>query len=144
MIGGIMNRYRSPLEKKAANTLTNWGIKGFQLNYDVDFFEIDIAFPEIKLAVEIDGWDYHNTSSQRLKDKNRQAYLEAKGWKFERFDGWFIKRHTDVMAAKILLRYFEDQTDEVTKKRAMYQLSRYFRDLDPNLSHRLQERALGV
>lgn len=61
--------------------------------YPVDHYRIDFAVTEIpdtpllKIAIELDGQDWHKTKEQRQSDYKRQRYLERKGWKFIRFTG---------------------------------------------------------
>lgn len=142
MKSGIFNKFRSPLEKKVSNTLDDWRLP-HECNYEVDFFEIDIAFPEDLIAVEIDGAKYHG-SEQRSKDLQRQHYLEDKGWKFERFDGWFANRYPNVISAKLLLRYFKDRHDDLTIRRAKSVLGQYFVKIAnmPELGNRLISEAV--
>ena len=40
-----------------------------------------------KLAIEIDGYDYHKTKEQRTNDTKRQRALELAGWRVIRFTG---------------------------------------------------------
>lgn len=49
-------------------------------------FRLDIAFPAIKLAVEIDGWQYHGKfKDAHAKDRERQNLLVMEGWQVLRF-----------------------------------------------------------
>lgn len=44
-------------------------------------FMIDFAFPEIKLAIEIDGEYWHNLEKTKIKDRRRNYFLGVKkGW----------------------------------------------------------------
>lgn len=49
-------------------------------------FRIDIAFLKERLAVEIDGWQYHAKYLKDFKrDRRRQNLLVAHGWRVLRF-----------------------------------------------------------
>lgn len=49
-------------------------------------FRIDIAFPKEKLAIEVDGWQYHGKyKSDFKKGLQRQNILTEHGWSFLRF-----------------------------------------------------------
>lgn len=48
------------------------------------WYQIDVAFPEIKLGVEIDG-GVHRIPANMEKDRIRTKYLEAHGWTVLRF-----------------------------------------------------------
>lgn len=44
-------------------------------------FALDFAFPEIKLAIEIDGEYWHNLEKTKIKDRRRNYFLGVKkGW----------------------------------------------------------------
>lgn len=49
-------------------------------------FAIDIAFPEEKLAIEVDGWEFHGKHLASFKqDRLRQNLLTVHGWRILRF-----------------------------------------------------------
>lgn len=48
-------------------------------------FRIDFAYPECRLAIEIDGVESHSTPEQRAHDARRQHLLEQAGWRVLRF-----------------------------------------------------------
>lgn len=48
-------------------------------------FEIDIAFPESRLAIEIDGFRYHSTDARFQRDRTKQNVLMGAGWRVLRF-----------------------------------------------------------
>jgi very-short-patch-repair endonuclease len=55
------------------------------LNFAVDKYNVDLAFPDLKLAVEVDGGNWHNSAKKRRADEPKQTFLEAEGWKVLRF-----------------------------------------------------------
>lgn len=109
-VGNIIfhSLYESPIEQILDNSLMKLGLKT-EIQHIVGVFRLDISFPEIKLAIECDGYKYHSGENKIQQDKYRQKRLEELGWKFERFQGWLIKRFPDVCAAKIGLKYFKNQ-----------------------------------
>lgn len=49
-------------------------------------FSLDIAFPALKIAVEVDGWEFHGKyKSAHLKDRERQNLLTLHGWRILRY-----------------------------------------------------------
>ena len=53
--------------------------------YAVSKYNIDIAFPGARLAIEVDGGQWHQTERKRASDKPKTAYLIAQGWRELRF-----------------------------------------------------------
>lgn len=81
-------------DKKAIKHLTGNGeeefivyLEEFGFKKDKDFFHqfveekyiLDIAFPEQKICVEIDGINHRNKRN-KIKDKERDIFLSEKGW----------------------------------------------------------------
>lgn len=58
-------------------------------------YRVDFAFPDDKVAVELDGYEYHNSKEQFTKDRQRQRELEMAGWRFIRFSGREIYQDVD-------------------------------------------------
>jgi very-short-patch-repair endonuclease len=50
-------------------------------------YRTDFAIVNRKLAIEIDGHEYHKTKEQRTNDTRRQRALELAGWRVIRFTG---------------------------------------------------------
>lgn len=63
---------------------------------------VDFAYPEVMLAIEVDGFRYHSTPEQIAADEARQAALEALGWKVIRFTWTQIVRRPAWVARQIL------------------------------------------
>lgn len=55
--------------------------------YQVFKYRIDFAHPEAKIAIELDGQDFHSHKKDRNKDYARQHTIEDDGWYFVRFTG---------------------------------------------------------
>ena len=63
---------------------------------------LDIAFPEVLLAIEIDGWAWHSDPERFQHDRRRQNALVAAGWTVLRFT-WadLIERPEQVLATVV-------------------------------------------
>lgn len=74
----------SPWETRTRLFLLENGLTGFVLQHRVPEFRyrLDIAWPELKVAVEYDGGD-HRTKEQQAKDEIRRNRLRAAGWYIE-------------------------------------------------------------
>lgn len=57
-------------------------------------YRTDFALVEKKIAIEIDGHEYHKTRGQRTNDANRERDLQLMGWQVIRFTGTEIYRDT--------------------------------------------------
>lgn len=46
---------------------------------------LDIAFPELRLNFELDGWEFHSGYSSFVEDRRRDVNLSKAGWSVLRF-----------------------------------------------------------
>lgn len=54
------------------------------------YYRMDVAWPDIKLDVEIDGTN-HDAPKQKLKDAERTRFLNGRGWSVLRFTNREVK-----------------------------------------------------
>ena len=47
---------------------------------DEERFYLDIAFPRLRLAVELDGWQLHKSHDSFVGDRRRDVLLALAGW----------------------------------------------------------------
>ena len=81
-----MAKYRLPkttepqreLCRRLKRSLWKYGFEP-ELEYSLDVDKIDIAIPELKIAVEVDG-KYHNRWEQRCEDERRDDSRRSEGW----------------------------------------------------------------
>ncbi len=64
-------------------------------------FVLDFAYPELRVAVEVDGNDKHGRLDAMLSDRRRDALLTAAGWVVQRFMWLQVKREPAWVAARI-------------------------------------------
>lgn len=50
-------------------------------------YRLDFALPGRKVAIELDGYEFHSTREQFTNDRKRQRELELDGWRVVRFSG---------------------------------------------------------
>lgn len=84
------NRAHSELERLAVSILQSAGITGFEPNYttrlrDGSPVEIDIAFVDQRIAIELDGYAFHSSASAFRRDLRRGNRLMEAGWTVRRF-----------------------------------------------------------
>jgi very-short-patch-repair endonuclease len=56
------------------------------INDVVAGIEVDVLFPDHRVAVELDSFGYHGAWSARRRDHQRAALLSAAGFELLRFD----------------------------------------------------------
>lgn len=87
--GGLLvvaaDRADSGLERRLVRLLRAAGVDGFVRGLVFDGREIDIAFPQARLAVEIDGWAWHSDTARFRADRIKGNDLVAAGWTLLRF-----------------------------------------------------------
>jgi very-short-patch-repair endonuclease len=57
----------------------------FQIRVNGSVARVDFAYPEMKLAIELDGAAYHSSWEARTRDRHRENQLVALGWRVLRF-----------------------------------------------------------
>jgi very-short-patch-repair endonuclease len=63
---------------------------------------IDLAYPELKLAIEVDGWTHHGPRSAFDADRARENELEIIGWDRLHFTSAFTDKQVgETVAAKL-------------------------------------------
>jgi very-short-patch-repair endonuclease len=81
---------RSEAERRLYRLLRAANIGGWYANFRVSdvtgwIGEIDVAFPDVKLAIEVDGRAWHSAWDRFEWDRTKQNRLELAGWKVLRF-----------------------------------------------------------
>lgn len=105
LLDGVTPGARSAAERLTHSVLTDGGITGWQANYSVVvdgqvMALLDVGFPEVKLALEIDGRAWHSAAERFQHDRTRQNRLVNAGWTVLRFT-WddLTQRPHEVVAA---------------------------------------------
>jgi len=57
----------------------------FKTHYPIAYWQVDIAFPEYKVAVECDGDYWHRRPERIARDNRLDGYLRSIGWKVLHF-----------------------------------------------------------
>lgn len=99
----------SAAERLAHRVLRAAGITDWKTNFPVAIqgclYYIDIAFPHLKLAVEIDGRLHEEDEDLFESDRWRQNALIAGGWLVLRFTWRMLREHPEAVVAAILTAY---------------------------------------
>ncbi|MFK3781536.1 endonuclease domain-containing protein [Agrobacterium sp. NPDC089420] len=63
--------------------------------HQVGKYQLDFAIPDKRLAIELDGHEYHKTKYQRTHDARRDRWLFGQGWSVLRFTGTELSADLD-------------------------------------------------
>jgi very-short-patch-repair endonuclease len=97
----------SKLEKRMAKLLRKAGLPKAVFHFviytpaGVFLAEVDFAYPEIRLAIEVDGFGVHGTPRAMAKDFVRQNGLVPYGWHVLRFTWRQVVRRPEMVAGAI-------------------------------------------
>jgi very-short-patch-repair endonuclease len=69
--------------------------------FTISHYRVDFAIPKYKIAIEIDGHEWHSTKSQKARDAKRDRFLLSDGWITVRFTGSEIYNTPDVCKEEI-------------------------------------------
>lgn len=89
----------SPMETRIRLAIGFDGLPLPVLQHPVGAYDLDMAYPEVLLAVEYDGRE-HLTPERARRDLERQAYLSAAGWKVLRFRAVDVRRRPWLVAPR--------------------------------------------
>jgi hypothetical protein len=82
----------SPMETRIRVVLVRAGLPCPVLQHPVGPYPLDLAYPELKIAIEYDGRE-HLTPERARRDLARQAYLTRAGWEVLRFPAVTVLRY---------------------------------------------------
>lgn len=96
---------RSDAERELLRLIRAAGLTGFVANLPVRVAgrvrQIDVAFPEQRLAIEVDGRAYHSSAQRFQADRTRQNELVNDGWRVLRFTWADIMERPEMVIAQI-------------------------------------------
>jgi very-short-patch-repair endonuclease len=72
---------RTDLEARFATFLNDRRFPAPQTNVLIEGMEVDFAWPERGVVVELDSWEYHGTRAAFERDRRRDRILAAAGWR---------------------------------------------------------------
>jgi very-short-patch-repair endonuclease len=61
------------------------GITGWRVGVSFGAYTIDVAFPDAKVAIEVDGWAWHVDADRFRADRRKGNALVRAGWTLLRF-----------------------------------------------------------
>ena len=76
----------------------------------------DFAFPDAKIAIYCDGYEYHSDSNSFQKDRQQSRELQLKGWTVLRFGGSEILNDTDGVVTTIQQAIKQKETEKAGRQ----------------------------
>ncbi|MDQ1438066.1 MAG: hypothetical protein QOK43_1695 [Acidimicrobiaceae bacterium] len=94
------------LEARMARVLREHGMPSPHFQFEVRVrgrlvARVDFAYPDLRLAIEVDGFEVHGTPSALQRDLERQNALVAAGWTLLRFTWLDVVRRPEWVTAQI-------------------------------------------
>ena len=80
----VHGRTRSEAEALFVWRCHEWGFPLPQVNQYLNGFETDFHWPELRLVVEVDGWEHHKEKPQFTTDRHRGLVHRASGYEVVR------------------------------------------------------------
>ena len=101
-----MGKEESELENRFTALTRRFALPAFSLQHEVweggrFVARIDAAYPELKLAVEVDGFEHHSSPDAFQHDRTRQNRLVALGWTVLRFTWHDVVKHPAEVAKTV-------------------------------------------
>jgi very-short-patch-repair endonuclease len=94
---------RSALEERFLKLCDDHGIRRPDVNTRVEGIEVDFAWRDARLIVEVDGYRYHRAPSAFETDRERDVILALAGWRVLRFTWTQITRRPPWVARAVRL-----------------------------------------
>lgn len=76
---------RSEAERRLRSLARRGGLPHPQVNTRIGAFEVDFLWPEERVIVEVDGYDFHASKAAFERDHRRDATLQGLGFRILRF-----------------------------------------------------------
>ncbi|WP_099038486.1 type IV toxin-antitoxin system AbiEi family antitoxin domain-containing protein [Mycobacterium neglectum] len=92
---------RSEAERILVKLLRDAGFTGWQTNYPVSGYKVDVGFVKEKVAIEADGWAFHSDQEVFQTDRKRQNAIALNGWQVLRFTWLDLTQHPQRVIAEI-------------------------------------------
>jgi very-short-patch-repair endonuclease len=86
---------------KSEEPVLNLTIPARPHGYKAAYYMIDVALPDIKLAIEADG-ESHSSLRVKASDKRKDQLLKALGWKVVRYSNRMLLKRTEKVRQELM------------------------------------------
>lgn len=101
LLTAAADRADSAAERILVELLRAGGITGWTPGFPFGQWKIDIAFPDLRIAVEIDSWAWHSDVQRFRADRHKGNALVRAGWTVLRFTWHDLTGRPDYVIAQI-------------------------------------------
>lgn len=101
LLQGASDNTHSRAERRLVQLMRHARLEGWLCNHPVGPYLVDNAFPEAKVAIEVDGYAFHSDADSFQNDRARQNYLILNGWRVLRFTWLDLFEHPERVIAEI-------------------------------------------
>ncbi|GAA1479611.1 hypothetical protein GCM10009624_00510 [Gordonia sinesedis] len=101
MLAAAAGGARSEAERRLHRLLRQGGVIGWEANAEHCGYLLDVAFADLKLAIEVDGFAWHSGATEFRHDRQRQNVLVGNGWTVLRFTWADLTEHPQRVLAEI-------------------------------------------
>lgn len=94
------------MESEARLVMLDGGLPEAVLQYEIvdrdgRLWRVDFAWPEQRLIVEYDGFDYHSSPADLLRDRQKRAALQELDWRVPSIVSDDVRRHPEALLRRI-------------------------------------------
>ena len=102
LITAAADRADSAAERLLTRLLRRSGLTGWRVVEPFGPYVIDIAFPEARVAIEVEGWTWHVDAERFRNDRRKGNALVGAGWTLLRFTWHDLTTRSAECVAEIL------------------------------------------
>jgi very-short-patch-repair endonuclease len=100
---------RSDAEKLFLALVEKAGLPAPRTDYPIGPYRVDFAWPERRLAAELDSIAFHATQPRFVGDRRRWAEIDARGWRIFRFTWWDVTDQPEALLVRLTRSLIRDQ-----------------------------------
>jgi very-short-patch-repair endonuclease/predicted transcriptional regulator of viral defense system len=100
---------RNGAEKLFVALVEKAGLPAPRADYPIGPYRVDFAWPEQRLAAELDSIAFHSTQPKFVGDRRRWTEIDARGWRIFRFTWWDVTDEPEALLVRLTRSLMRDQ-----------------------------------
>ena len=97
---------RNGAEEAFVELLRTAGLPAPATDFPIGRYHVDFAWPDVRLAAELDSIAFHSTQPKFVGDRRRWAELDAMGWRLFRFTWWDVADEPEALLVRLARSLF--------------------------------------